>query len=182
MSQSHRETLPEIIYYVAMSLDGCIATSDGRIGWLAPFESAGEDYGYAKFYDSIDAVIVGRNTYNQSLTFSEWPYPDKPVWVFSTRPLPAERADVTVTSKSPSEVAMELKALGLRRAWLVGGAKLAASFRAAGLVTELIVSVIPVVLGAGIPLFDGPGPAENLKLVDTKTFANGIAQLRYAKL
>jgi dihydrofolate reductase len=73
----------------------------------------------------------------------------------------------------------EMNSRGLRRAWLVGGGKLAASFRAEGLITEHIVSVIPVLLGAGIPLFDGRGARETLRLASTKSFDNGIVQLRY---
>lgn len=181
MPQAVSKTLPEIVYYVAMSLDGRIATSDGGIGWLAPFEGTGEDYGCADFCSSIDAVLLGRTTYEQCLTLENWALPAKPCWVFSRQPLSAALSNVIGTSKSPLEVARELQDRHLRRAWLIGGGKLAASFRAAGLITEMIVSVIPVVLGAGIPLFDGPGPASALSLVETKTYANGIVQMRYTK-
>ena len=75
-----------------------------------------------------------------------------------------------------------MKARGLRRAWLVGGGKLAAAFRAAGLITEHIVSIVPVLLGAGIPLFDGPGPTPQLRLLSSRAFASGIVQLRYATI
>ena len=72
-----------------------------------------------------------------------------------------------------------MKQRGIRRAWLVGGGKLAAAFRAEGLITEHIVSVVPVLLGSGVPLFDGPAPAEALKLLGTKAYGSGIVQLRY---
>ena len=72
-----------------------------------------------------------------------------------------------------------MKARGLRRAWLVGGGKLAGAFRAERLITEHIVSIVPVVLGAGIPLFDGPGPMQQLTLLSARAYANGIVQLRY---
>ena len=73
----------EIIYYVAASLDGLIATPDGGIDWLKPFEGGAEDYGYGEFYASIEAVLLGRATYETALRFPEWPYPGKPYWVFS---------------------------------------------------------------------------------------------------
>ena len=74
--------MPEVVYYVAASLDGYIATPDGGVEWLAPFEGTGEDYGYAKFYTSVDAVLLGRKTFEKSLSFGEWPYPGNPVGRF----------------------------------------------------------------------------------------------------
>jgi len=173
--------VPEVIYYVAASLDAYIATTDGGVDWLAPFESAGEDYGYADFYASIDAVLLGSRTYKQCLGFAEWPYPGKPCWVFSKRRLKPARRDVSVTARSPREVLAELEARGYRRAWLVGGGKLAASFRAKGLITEYIVSVVPVVLGAGIPLFASRGLKESLTLAGSKPYPSGLVQLRYRR-
>jgi dihydrofolate reductase len=158
----------EILYYVAASLDGFIARPDGGIEWLRPFEGAGEDYGYGEFYASIEAVLLGRRTYEQCLQFPEWPYAGKPYWVFSRG-----------NQNTPSGVVAEMRARGIRRAWLVGGGKLAASFRAEGLISEHIVSVIPVLLGAGIPLFDGHGPFEELRLVSSRAYDSGIVQLRY---
>ncbi len=172
---------PEIIYYVAASLDGYIATPDGGIEWLAPFEATGEDYGYANFYASIDAVLLGRKTYEQSLSFGDWPYPGKPCWVCSRQPLAIRRPDVQVARGGPSEVAAQLSARGCRRAWLVGGGTMAGAFRAAEMISEYIVAVIPVVLGGGIPLFAGAAPAERLTLTESKVFPNGIVQLHYLR-
>ena len=161
----------EIIYYVAASLDGLIATPDGGIEWLKPYEGTAEDYGYAQFYASVEAVLLGRATYEKCLEFPEWPYADKPYWVFSRS-----------NANTPASVVAEMKARGLRRAWLVGGGKLAAAFRTAGLITEHIVSIVPVVLGAGIPLFDGPGSTQQLKLLGSRAYPSGIVQLRYETL
>jgi dihydrofolate reductase len=158
----------EIIYYVAASLDGLIATPDGGIEWLKPYEGTGEDYGYGEFYASIEALLLGRATYEKCLEFPEWPYAGKPYWVFS-------RAN----ANTPTSVVAEMKARGLRRAWLVGGGKLAAAFRAERLITEHIVSIIPVLLGAGIPLFDGPGPGQQLRLLSSRAYPGGIVQLHY---
>jgi len=158
----------DIVYYVAASLDGFIATPDGGIDWLKPFEGGAEDYGYGEFYASVEAVLLGRKTYEQCLRFPEWPYPGKPYWVFSR-----------ASGNTPAKVVAEMRERGLRRAWLVGGGKLAAAFLAEGLLTEYIVSVIPVLLGSGIRLFDGPGPKQDLRLAETKTYDSGIVQLRY---
>jgi len=158
----------EIIYYVAASLDGFLATPDGGIDWLKPYEGGEEDYGYGEFYASIEAVLLGRATYEKCLEFPHWPYAGKPYWVFS-------RAN----GNTPAAVVAELRARGLRRAWLVGGGKLAAAFRAERLITEHIVSIVPVLLGAGIPLFDGPAPRDALRLKSSRSYPSGIVQLRY---
>ena len=173
--------MPEIVYYVAASLDGYIATSDGGVEWLAPFEGKGEDYGYSKFYSSVDAVLLGRNTYEQSLTFGEWPYPGKPCWVFSRGALKSTQAGVTRTNQDPRQIATELEERNLRRVWLVGGAKLAGAFQSQRLISEYIISVIPIVLGGGIPLFASGGSRQCLKLVETKSYPSGIVQLKYAR-
>lgn len=173
--------MPDIVYYVAVSLDGFIATPDGGVGWLAPFEASGEDYGYAAFLSSVDALLLGSRTYEQALTFGPWPYGDKPSWVFTHRRL--ELVDgVRATDRSPADVVSEMDALGVSRAWLVGGAALASSFRAEGLITQYVVSVMPVILGGGVPLFGERGPAERLRLLDTVAYADGVVQVRYARL
>jgi len=157
-----------VVYYVAASADGFIAPPDGSLAWLAPFEGQGEDYGYAEFYASVDAVLLGRRTYEQCLTFDEWPYASKPYWVFSRN-----------NGHSPRSVLRELQARDLRRAWLVGGGELAGAFQAEGLISEYIISIIPVILGAGIPLFGSHRSAQALKLIESKTYPSGVAQLKY---
>jgi dihydrofolate reductase len=168
-----------VIYYVAASLDGCIAISDGGLEWLAPFEGKGEDYGYDAFYDSVDAVLLGSRTYEKSQSFGAWPFPGKPSWVFSRRGIAAEQGDIVITSDSPAQVMAELDQRGVQRAWLVGGGALAGSFRQHRLITEYIVSVIPVILGEGIPLFASSGDREYLQLADSRSYPNGVVQLRY---
>jgi dihydrofolate reductase len=171
----------EVIYYVAASLDGYIAPLDRGLSWLAPFESPGEDYGYADFYRSIDAVLVGSQTFKQAAQFPQLPYPDKPCWVFSRQLLHPSLPHVVVTDQSPWEVVAELGRRGCQHAWLVGGGQLAGSFRAQSLITEYIVSVIPVLLGAGVPLFGSPAPAERLRLVASKIYPLGLVQLHYLR-
>ena len=85
------------------------------------------------------------------------------------------------TAREPADVVAEIAALGLRRAWLVGGGVLAAAFRSQGLITEYIVSVVPVILGAGIPLFASAGSAESLKLAESRSYPSGLVQLRYVR-
>jgi len=173
--------VPEVIYYVAASVDGYIATLDGDIEWLAPFEGPDEDYGYAPFYDSVQAVLLGRRTYETSLAFEQWPYPGKPCWVFSHGNISSLSTDVIRTAQNPADVMAEIATRGLQRAWLVGGGALAASFRAQGLITEYIITIVPVVLGAGVPLFADSGPHERLELVEANSYPKGLVQLRYLR-
>jgi dihydrofolate reductase len=169
----------EIIYYVAASLDGLIAPSDGSTAWLASFEADGKDYGYETFYGSVDALLMGSRTYRQVLGFGEWPYAGKPCWVFSRQADLPPGPGVTVTSGTPERVVAEMEGRHLRRAWLVGGGTLAASFRAAGLITEYIVSVMPVILGGGVPLIASGRPEQLLRLVDSRIYESGVVQVRY---
>jgi dihydrofolate reductase len=170
--------VPRITYYVAASVDGFIATPDGGVGWLDDFNGTGEDYGYAAFLGSVDALLIGSSTYEQVLTFGPWPYADLPTWVFSQRAIEPAGSSVTVTDADPTDVGAELDARGVEHAWLVGGGRLAQSFRARGLITDLIVSVMPVVLGAGVPLF-APGEPTPLELVSSEAFPGGVVQSHY---
>ncbi|MGB3200474.1 MAG: dihydrofolate reductase family protein [Nodosilinea sp.] len=169
----------DIALYIATSLDGFIATSEGGIDWLSAIETPEEDYGYKAFYDSIDAIVMGRRTYDQVLSFGDWPYPGKSSYVMTSRPLSSELPALKATAQSPSELVATLQAEGCRRVWLVGGAALAAAFRAEGLISEYILSVIPVLLGEGISLFGSPGPRTELQLHSAETFDSGVVQLTY---
>jgi dihydrofolate reductase len=169
----------EVVYYAAASLDGYIAKSDGSTAWLAPFEGGSEDYGYADLLGSVDAVLMGAKTYEQTLGFGEWPYSGKRTWVFSSKVPPSARDDVQVTRLWPAEALGELATAGVTRAWLVGGAALAGAFHNAGLITEYVVSVVPVVLGDGVALLGKSSRGAQLELVSSQAYTSGIVQLRY---
>ena len=172
----------DIIYYVASSLDGYIATDEGGIDWLAPFQSASEDHGAGNLYSSVDALLMGSHTYEFALKLGHWPSPDKPAWVFTHRDLRLLHPSITLTSQSPTALIELLRARAVRRAWLMGGGKLATSFRSAGLISHFIISVFPVILGAGIPLFAPTvSPEDRLRFVEAKPFPSGIVQLSYER-
>lgn len=171
--------MPEVIYYVACSLDGFIADRAGGLGWLAPFEGGDEDYGYARFYASVDAVLMGRSTFDFCRTLPEWPYVGRPAWVFSGSPVADLPAGVLATTGPPSVIVDPLESLGHRRAYLVGGGGLAASFRDEGLISGYIVSVVPVILGGGTPMIAPGGVVDRLTLVGSRAFDSGIVQNEY---
>ncbi len=163
--------------FIAASLDGFIARPDGGLDWLKPFEAAGEDHGFDAFFRSVDALAVGRGTYDVVLGFAAWPYAGKRVVVLTHRP-PAPRHGETFASGAPGEIAASLGAAGVRRLYVDGGATVSAFLRA-GLLDDVTVSVIPVVLGDGIRLFQPPLPERKLALRGSRAFPSGLVQLRY---
>ncbi len=170
---------PHVLYYVACSLDGYIATTDGGVDWLEPFQAGGEDYGFAEFYSSVDALVMGSRTYEFILEHGPWQAPDKPSWVFTRRDLPIAHPSVTLTSEDPAQVIGAIGARGLKRVWLMGGGRLAASFRTRGLISRYIIAVVPVILGGGIPIFAAAAGQDSLKLIELKPYPSGLVQLTY---
>jgi dihydrofolate reductase len=172
----------EIVYSVATSLDGYIATADGNVDWLSRFHVSGEDHGAGELQASVDALLLGSHTYEFALKLGQWPSPDTPSWVFTRRDLRILHPSITLTAQSPREVVELLASRGLRRAWLMGGGKLAASFHANQLISRYIISVFPVLLGSGIPLFAPHASAlDALRFVAAKPFKSGIVQLIYER-
>ncbi|MFV3410723.1 dihydrofolate reductase family protein [Pseudomonas sp. NY15436] len=171
-----------LIYYVAASLDGYIARPDGSVDWLEGYGSETDDQGYSAFYTSIDGLLMGRATYLHCLDAGRWPYPDKPTLVMTrSNHLPRATPQVEMQHYAPIDALESLEACGCERIWLVGGGSLAGNFLAAGLLDEVIVSIIPHLLGAGIPLFS-IGLEQRLQLLEQRSFPSGIVQMRYQVL
>src|SRR5437762_10558415 len=140
--------MPEVIYYVASSLDGYIATADGSVDWLSRFHSAGEDHGAAELEASVDALLLGSHTYEFALKLGQWPSPDKLSWVFTGRDLQVLHPSITLTAQTPREVIDLLASRGLHRARLMGGGKLPASFHAEQFISRYVIAVFPSLLGS----------------------------------
>lgn len=171
--------MPEVTYYVAQSVDGFIATEDGGIDWLACVEREAEDYGYARFFAGVDGLLMGRRTYEQVLGWGQWPYGDKPCWVFTSRPLEAASESVRFVSLDPEDVLRQAAEQGLERLWLTGGATLAASFLERGFVSRYVVSIVPIVLGAGVPLVTAMADPVELRFVESRSYPSGLVQAAY---
>jgi dihydrofolate reductase len=173
--------------YIATSLDGFIARENGDLDWLPGIEdpdSGSEDYGYQAFMDSVDVLVMGRNTYEIVRAFDPWPYGDKRVIVLS-RSL-TEISDklpptVELRASSPAELVDELQEKGFQHAYIDGG-KTIQSFLNAGLIQQLIITRIPVLIGTGIPLFGPLAQDVALQHVETQSYANGLVQSRYRVL
>ena len=185
-------------YYCAASLDGYIAEADDSLDWLLGYEGSyegagaepgpmGEGGGYERFYDGVGALVSGATTYEFLLDHmgadGDWPYPGKPYWVLSSRELPlpeGEGVDARIARGEVAELHGEMmEAAGERNLWVVGGGNVASQFAAAGLLDELLLTVVPVVLGAGKPVFDERLPGGPLQLTGTRTFESGMVELDY---
>ena len=177
-------------YYVASSLDGFIAESDDTLAWLLGYEGSytGPEAepmkgAYERWYEGVGAVVMGSATYQFLLDeVDEWPYKNEPSWVLSSRTLPTfEGADIRIVDAPVPDLIDEMKAAaGERDLWVVGGGNVASQFADEGLLDELLVTVVPVVLGQGKPLFDRRLRGAPLELTGTRTFDNGMVELRYA--
>ena len=171
--------------FVATSLDGFIARPDGSIDWLDDANLAvpkGDDCGYSEFMASIDALVMGRATFELALTFDSWPYERTPVYVLSRRlsSLPAGTpGTVTLLSGTPSDVVAHALSRGHRSLYIDGGDTIR-GFLSAGLITDITITVIPVLLGAGRPLFGALAGDIKLEHLHTRAFPFGFVQSTYA--
>ena len=164
--------------YIAQSLDGYIADAEGGVGWLEE-RGQGGDFGYSEFFAEVGALAMGAATYEQLLGWGTWPYADLPTWVSTHRELAIpEGALVRLTDRPPSEVVVEMERETDGNIWLVGGADLARQWVDAGLLDELILFVVPLLLGGGVRLF-GDTVRTDLELAEVKTYDNGFVELRY---
>jgi dihydrofolate reductase len=168
--------------FIAASLDGFIARSDGDVSWLDEYAPLGEDddAGYSELFNSIEAMIMGRGTFEKVLTF-EWPYGAKPITVLSSTlsHVPEKHKDsVRIASSTPSEVLEKMAAEGYQHIYLDGG-QVIQSFLREGLVDDLTLTIIPVLLGEGIPLFGHLEKDIKLDLLKTRSWENGFVQTKY---
>jgi dihydrofolate reductase len=168
---------PRCSVFIAVSVDGYIARPDGSLDWLDAVQREGEDYGYKSFFDSIDALVVGRKTYDTALGFDAWPYAGKRCIVLTRRPVDARHGEEFFAGE-PKALIERLAGDGVRHVYVDGG-DVIRQFFDARLVDDLTLSVIPVVLGNGIRLFGGGEPERRLVLEEARSWSSGLAQLRY---
>lgn len=169
--------------YIATSMDGFIARENGDLDWLPGSEGSttDEDYGYHKFFDSVDVLIMGRNTFEKVLSFGEWPYSEKKVIVLShtRKQIPADISrNVEMKSGSPDKIIKGLEGQGYKHTYIDGG-KTIQDFLHAGHIDEMIITRVPVMLGKGIPLFGAHDEIINLSLLKVTPFSNGLVQTHY---
>ena len=164
--------------FIGTSLDGFIARVNGDLDFLPP--GGGEPHGYDEFMATVDALVVGRKTYETVLTFGTWPYGEKPVFVLSTRALARAPLGAVVERMSgdPVEIVAALDARGIRHVYVDGGITIQRFLRS-GLIQRLIITRVPVLIGTGIPLFGALQRDIALSHVATRQYASGLVQSEY---
>lgn len=170
------------LVYIGTSLDGFIAREDGDIDWLVQFANEEAINAYKEFISRIDAIIVGRGTFEKVLSFPYWPY-EKEVFVLSTsiKQVPdITGAKVAVLSMKPGELLSYLSGKGFSNIYVDGG-KVIRSFLKEDLVDELIISKAPVLIGSGIPLFGYLGNDLQFKHIRTEVHSNGLVRSYYER-
>ncbi len=164
--------------FIATSLDGFIARPDGALDWLP--ENA-EPHGYDEFIATVDAIVIGRKTFETVLSFDAWPYGPKPVVVLSTtlsKVRVLDGAVCDVMAGSPGDIVERLAGRGLKHLYIDGGVTIQGFLRA-GLIQRMTITRIPVLLGSGIPLFGSLPQDIRLEHVATRTYSGGLVQSEY---
>lgn len=165
--------------YIAASMDGFIAGEDDGLEFLNVVAADGEDYGYARFMASVDTVVLGRRTYDVMTRFPQWPLTGKHVVVLTHRAISPSHGE-TAHQGALGPLFAALAAQGRRRVYLDGGRTLTAAL-AQDVLQDLTVSIIPVTLGAGIPLFAGGFPRRDWRLTAHHAYASGLVQLTWER-
>ena len=169
----------KISVFVGTSLDGFIARHNGQFDFLP--EGGGEPHGYNEFIATVDAIVMGRKTFDTVLTMNPWPYGKKRVVVLSSRPLDlstVKGAVVEQMSGAPAEIVARLASTGATHLYIDGGITIQ-DFLRAGLVQRLIITRVPVLIGEGIPLFGAIPHDIQLRHIATKSYPSGLVGSEY---
>ncbi|MBS0652144.1 MAG: dihydrofolate reductase [Verrucomicrobia bacterium] len=168
---------PKVSIYIASSIDGFIARKNGGLDWLDRLHIPDEDFGYREFFDSIDALVMGRKTYETVCGFGKWPYENKRVIVLSDT-LKKVGDEAELFTGKLSDLLAKLHHEKIAHIWIDGGVTVS-RFLQEGLVDRFIVSIAPIVLGSGIPLFHDMDRENGCRLESVKSYPNGLVQLCY---
>lgn len=172
-------TQRKAIVYIATSLDGYIAKENDDLSFLSMAEMEGEDFGYSHFEKSIDTIIMGRKTYDWLKTqIPELPYPNQSVYVVSKTPR-SNDGHIQFLSEDLSNHVKKLKTEQGKNLFIVGGAQVIKTLLENKLIDEFIITMIPILLGNGIPLFLKDYPEQALELTNSNVYKNGVVQLHY---
>lgn len=164
--------------FIGTSVDGFIARPNGELDFLPP--GGGEPHGYEEFIATVDALVIGRKTFETVLAFETWPYAQKPVFVLSTRRLATAPPGAVVEHMSgePAIIVSQLDARGIRHIYVDGGVTIQ-RFLQAGLIQRLIITRVPVLIGDGIPLFGQLPHDVKLQHIATRHYPSGLVQSEY---
>ena len=166
--------------FIAASIDGYIATPDGSLDWLEDAARPDEDYGYHSFLETVDALAMGRGTYDHIAHLDPLPFGDRPVFVFTHQPY-EPRTGVTFWQASPCEAVKRWDESGLERVYVDGG-RLISAFLAEDLIDDMVLTTVPVLLGDGKPLFHASARAATMKLEGLKSWPSGLVNASYSRV
>lgn len=172
-------TTTTVSVFIGTSVDGFIARPNGALDFLPAGD--GEPHGYNEFIATVDALVIGRNTFETVLAFPEWPYGEKRVVVLSSRPLDlstARSGKVEQMSGEPAEIVAKLQASGAHHLYVDGGITIQRFLRA-GQVQRLIITRVPVLIGDGIPLFGALPRDLRLQHIATQHYPSGLVRTEY---
>jgi Dihydrofolate reductase len=174
--------MKKIKLYIAVSLDGYIARSNGDIDWLTEYPINSEtNYGYNEFYKSIDTVIMGGRTYRDILCMDViFPYKDKTTYVVTRNPL-SEKENIHFVTDNIIDTVLNLREKEGQDIWLVGGGELITMLLNKDLIDEMVITYIPVILGNGISLFPNSPKESKWKLGNSIQFTNDVLQAIYTR-
>ncbi len=176
--------MSKTILYIAISLDGFIAKPDGNLDWLnsVPNPDIG-DYGYAELLNSIGTTIMGRKTYDIVMDMGvEWPYVGLDSYIVTTnKNYEIKTPDTYLLTGDIKDFVTQLKEKSPKDIWLIGGGHLNTYFINNNLLDQMIISIVPKIIGEGIPLFAHKPAETNWKLIKTETFNTGLVNLTYEK-
>jgi len=170
----------KIILYIAASLDGFIAAPGDNMDFLSVVEKQGEDYGYKEFIRDIDVIIMGKRTYDWIKLHAPEYIHDVTTYVYTRTPEPGE-GNIIFYSGSLKELGLKLKSENGKNIFCEGGAIVANTMLKDNLIDEIVISIIPVILGNGIRLFGDDGHQTNLELLSVSKFDTGLVQLHYRR-
>jgi len=168
---------PQISIYIAPSIDGYIARKDQSLDWLDQVGGFDEDYGFKEFLDSVDSLIIGRKTYEVASSVTDWPYKGKRVVVLSNS-LQSVKKEAELYHGDVAQLAFKLHADGIKHIWIDGGVTIA-QFLEYQMVDTIILSIIPIILGSGIPLFNVIRKELPCRLISSQSYPSGLVQLKY---
>ena len=171
------QEMPKVVLFIATSLDGYIASPDGTVDWL--FHDG--DYGFTDFMASVDAVVMGRKTWEQARTFEDVPFAGKQVIVFSRAQSSANESRIRFVQGDPETTIPGIQSTIKKDIWLVGGGDLIQQFIGSNLIDEFRIFVHPIILGDGIPLFPRQSGRKDLSFESSHSFPSGLVELQYRR-
>ncbi len=165
-----------------MSLNGKIARKNGSVDWLEAIPNPDQtDFGYEEFYKSIDTIIMGKNTFDQIMSWGiEFPYVGNKNYIFTSKSDIPNTKDVEFVSENHLDLLRKIKQEEGKDIWLIGGGKTNSMLIDANLIDEIIVFVMPIILPGGIDLFSSFTKGKNLQLKSNKSYSSGVIEMRYS--